>query len=194
MTMHRPADLLQAAFLGDMDAVRRLTAQQSFSRSQSASFLHGCKSSALVEACSMGHVCIAQYLIGEGLDANERNSAGVTPLWAAAGRECPRMIKVLLDGGADPCLADLHGNTPLMRAAWGAKTEVVRCLLQCPDAGVNLTNQDGCTALWFAAFYGRVAILKLLLSAGADWKVSEFVYGVVACSLERASPLRVSLA
>jgi ankyrin repeat protein len=81
------------------------------------------------------------------------------------------MIRALLDGGADPCIPDLHGNTPLMRAAWGAKTEVVRCLLENSDAGVNLLNKDGCTALWFAAFYGRVVIVKMLLSAGADWKV-----------------------
>lgn len=50
----------------------------------------------------MGHACIAQYLLELGVDVNERSHAGVTPLWAAAGRECPRMIDLLLEQGADP--------------------------------------------------------------------------------------------
>lgn len=34
-------------------------------------------------------------------------------------------------------LADAHGNTPLMRAAWGAKGEVVKRLLREPVTGID---------------------------------------------------------
>ena len=33
-------------------------------------------------------------------------------------------------------------------------------------------NHDGCTALWFACFYGRANVAHLLMEAGADWTIA----------------------
>ena len=65
-------------------------------------------------------------VVGRGA-INQINRAGQTPLHRAVSRD--RGIDVLLRNGADPNLADISGETPLMEACRRTKTEVVMQLI-----------------------------------------------------------------
>lgn len=57
--------------------------------------------------------------------------------------------------------------TPLMRAAKEGRRDIVEQLLA---AGVDIqvTNSDGCNALWLACYNGSHAIIETLIAAGID--------------------------
>jgi ankyrin repeat protein len=60
----------------------------------------------------------AQWLIeaGSGIDANDEEMIGETPLCIAAQRDYPEMVELLLRHGADPDITGWMGNTARSRA------------------------------------------------------------------------------
>jgi len=66
---------------------------------------------------------------------------------------------------------DVHGVTPLMRAACHDRVEVVRTLIN-GGADVNAARSDGFTPLLLAIFYGHAAIVRVLCESGADVNVT----------------------
>jgi len=90
---------------------------------------------------------------------------GLTPLHAAAARNTPEAMRVLLDWGADIEATDSGGgSTPLHSAIAGEIPENVRFLL---NAGANIYAKDkeGETVLHIRS---NPEILDILLDAGAD--------------------------
>lgn len=116
---------------------------------------------------------IARYLIEEGADVNATDSKGETALmWAAYAKDSERMVKLLLEKGADPNLRT-KDSTALMRAAAGGNIESVKMLLQA-GAFVDATDENGKTALQIAIAGKKsvqigiyVKIEKILRDAGA---------------------------
>ena len=79
--------------------------------------------------------------------------------------------KQLLALGAELNLRDPQGTTPLMYAVNSQLSELVAVLLDQPSIEINLANNDGFSALWFAVSPQQRfndEILKLLLSRGAN--------------------------
>ena len=73
----------------------------------------------------------------------------------------------LLDAGANPNLALLAGETPLMAASRSGKADVVALLLaKGADANARAARQQ--TALMWAASQRHPAVVKLLIAHGAD--------------------------
>jgi hypothetical protein len=75
-------------------------------------------------------------------------------------------VRLLLEGGADPSLADSDSDTPLTTAAQTGHLEVTRLLL---DGGADCSSRatdDGATPLMLAAQLGRLEVLRLLLARG----------------------------
>ena len=75
---------------------------------------------------------------------------------------------MLLAASADADLANVCGNTALIRASCKGHAEMVRLLL---EAGAGKDRQErrlGCTALIEASAKGHVDIARLLLEHGAD--------------------------
>jgi ankyrin repeat protein len=129
--------------------------------------------------------------------------AGTTPLLRAARAGDAAAMRVLLKHGADPKIAtgsdtpvDVNagaqrrnpgGINPLMAAAGlGSKEEdtvgrkktdadAIEAITVCLDAGVDINAVDGRgqTALYGAALQGYDAIVKFLLSKGADPKIKD---------------------
>ena len=69
-------------------------------------------------------------------------------------------VSTLLKGGVDPNSTDGNGWTPLMYAAYGGHTLVVRLLL---EAGAQIQPEShGATALWWAREKGYTEVVRLL--------------------------------
>jgi ankyrin repeat protein len=120
---------------------------------------------------------------------------GATPFWLAARYVNVPMMKVLLEGGADPSRTVPNGTTPLMVAAgltqvqgprarrgdvsqfytnWNEddSLETVRFLVAL-GADVNATNAAGQTALHSAAYMGGKSVVRFLAGQGAKLDVQD---------------------
>lgn len=108
---------------------------------------------------------------------------GASPFWLATRDANLSMMRVLLDAGADPFLANAGGVTPLMVASGlggndarrppdDLVVQAVRFLL---DRGANVlaTNRGGQTALHGAAAMWEDQVVQLLADHGADVDVED---------------------
>jgi len=78
-----------------------------------------------------------------------------------------RVVKLLLDAGADVHKRDNGGWTALMCAAKSGLSEVIRALVE-RGAEVNASNHQGDTPLILAAKKGHTDVAKALIAAGAN--------------------------
>lgn len=76
-------------------------------------------------------------------------------------------MKALLSAGANACAADRHGNTALMGALFKGETEIATMLLD-TRCDIDQTNNAGETALAFAALFGRLDMIPVLVAHGAS--------------------------
>ncbi|KAG4266597.1 zinc-binding dehydrogenase [Fusarium proliferatum] len=107
-------------------------------------------------------------LIQQNVDVNAINpNTGATALHMASGLERGRMVKILLEAGADHSIVeDLH-ETPMHQAAITGNCEAVKLLLEA-GASPHGKGRDGSTPTHMAAWNGHTDALKLLINAGAD--------------------------
>lgn len=128
------------------------------------------------------NVATLHWLIAQGLDVDARDANRYTALFHAAAGHSTKVMRVLLEHGADPNLR-CRFETPLMVAAYpwpedehSAETaEALRLLLD-HGAEVNATDTRGKTALICLLAdeqhkAGHLPIVRLLLDYGADtWR------------------------
>jgi ankyrin repeat protein len=166
----RPADLPQAAQLGDLDAVQRLLA---LGLPVDAVDAQGC--SALLRACGSGHLGVAEELLAHGADPSHAAHSGATCLSAALSMRHDAVVQLLLTRGAAPDRALPGGITPLMVAAALGASRGAQLLLA-HGADVRAADEEGGTALHAAALFGfaardklrAIALWDALFAAGAD--------------------------
>merc|ERR1712037_1021524 len=91
----------------------------------------------------------------------------VTPLHGAASQGHKEMVKLLIESGADPNVADIDGGRPLHWAVRNGHVEVAQLLIE-RGANPNLTDRYGGTPLHEAATGGHVEVAQLLIERGAD--------------------------
>ncbi|MCE2543459.1 MAG: ankyrin repeat domain-containing protein [Acidobacteria bacterium] len=132
-------------------------------------------------------------LVARGADVNARitveprngyrnalNRVGATPLMMAARLADAPLMRVLLELGADPDMANEDDSTLLMVAAGlgihspgedpGTETEALECVQLALELGgdVNAIDANNETALHGAAYRGANSIVELLVEHGAD--------------------------
>jgi ankyrin repeat protein len=98
---------------------------------------------ALGLASFFGHYDTAEYLATAGapISSSSRNKLSATPLHSAAAGGHTRIVKMLLEHGADPNIPEQGGFTPLHAAAQNGDVETIRALLL---GGADLTiKSDG---------------------------------------------------
>lgn len=114
-----------------------------------------------------------RLLIAAGADVNPPPAGGTTPLMAAASRNSPDVLKLLLDAGARASLnaKDGLGRTALMLAPGSrfdpSGTAAARILVAA-GADVNAADREGRTPLMLSAWRQDLASIDLLLKAGAS--------------------------
>ncbi|RDW93626.1 ankyrin repeat domain-containing protein [Aspergillus mulundensis] len=123
--------------------------------------------SPLISAVEQGYTRLSEVLIANGADVNARNACGRTPLYIAVERDNVPMVRTLLDNGADTELAEETGTPPLVMAVVWKHLKIVRLLVQ-NDANVNARHQYLRTPLHWAAAEGHGVIANLLLANGAN--------------------------
>ena len=160
-----------AARSGDLETVQHAIVSGAVLDGDDREFPQG-GLTALMYAAQAGYGEVLQVLIAAGADVN-RHDARQLPwhrtglMYAVEGNQL-ESVKLLLQAGADPNASDRldkPGRTPLIYAAIEGHVEIVQALL---NAGAIATTKDrkGNTALHVA--YGNLAIVEMLLAAGAD--------------------------
>ena len=142
---------------------------------------------------SLDSLRFARELAARGADVNARmtaeprngyrnalNRVGATPLMMAARLADPPLMRVLLELGADPTIANEDGSTLLMVASGlgihspgedpGTEAEALECAQIALELGgdVNAIDMNHETALHGAAYRGANSIVDLLVDHGAD--------------------------
>lgn len=124
--------------------------------------------------------CQEAYLAGENLDeiVSEDWSGERTRLYQSANDAWSESVQWLLEHGADPNADGTDsGMKPLHIAAGSVgipDARSLKCSALLLDAGafVNARNDYGFPPLFYAAAYGNMETLKLLLSRGASLEAS----------------------
>ena len=123
---------------------------------------------ALMFAAIRGDIETQKALIDAGAKVNAVGGFDWTALLVASVKGHVPAVRQLLVSGADPNLRDVYGWTPLMRAVYEERELVGQVLLEQPDVALNVSNDQGATALHLAAVKGNEALIRSLLLAGAD--------------------------
>jgi ankyrin repeat protein len=122
---------------------------------------------AFVEHVRTGDPLVIDLLLAAGMDPDERDANGVTPLMRFVMEGNDDAVQRLLAKDADVNAKDITGATALMAAAGYGRTAIVQLLLD-RGAQVNASGNEGDTALMQAALNGHAAIVRLLLDHSAD--------------------------
>ena len=96
------------------------------------------------------HIEVIQYLLGNRADAHARNKWDQMPLLQAswqAWHQDAVVEDILLEHGADPCVKDYLGVTPLHMATWTSHAPLVQLLFSMGPE-VNARADDGSTPLY----------------------------------------------
>jgi len=117
-------------------------------------------------ACFFGHLDSAEYLVlaGAQVNAQSRNGLKAAPIQSAAAGGHQKIVKMLLEHGADPNIREQGGYTPLHAAAQNGDEEMIRLLLY-NGSDLTIKSNDGKTALDLAIEAGH-AKAALVLGEG----------------------------
>ena len=124
------------------------------------------KQSALYWAIAQGHVAVVQELLKHQPALDLIDGFDGTPL--ANALEHPEIVRLLLDHGADPNLANKREQTLINSATWAGKVEIVKMLI---ERGVDIHHRDtwGFSPILDAVGYARsLELTMLLLDNGAN--------------------------
>ena len=114
------------------------------------------------------HLGVAQLLLDGGVNVDERDGNGQTPLMLMISKDhSADVIAFLLQNHADPNTSDKYGNTPLSMAVGTGKADLVNLLL---DHHADLEDSSGSTVLMYAVSSKETDMVKLLLDRHANFE------------------------
>jgi ankyrin repeat protein len=118
------------------------------------------------DAARAGRSDISRALLHAGFPVNTQGTGGYTALVLASYHGHLDEVVLLLNEQADPCIPDHNGNTALMGALFKGEMQVAQLLVN--QCNLNQANNSGQTALAFAALFGRLDFIPVLVMQGAD--------------------------
>ncbi|MEX2366025.1 MAG: ankyrin repeat domain-containing protein, partial [Pseudohongiellaceae bacterium] len=108
-------------------------------------------------------------LLSAGADVDVATRLYATPLYLAAVAGDAKLIRMLLQAGADPNQPVLESDEkPLMFAARSGDLESIRALLEAGAETEAVESYNGTTALLWAAEHNQAEAVRLLLQYGAN--------------------------
>ena len=119
-------------------------------------------------ALSADEVDVIKVLLDMGADPHTLQGESMAPPLMAV--RSGAAARALIDAGADPLVRMEHGATPIGSAA-GKQPDLTEVLLRAGVPADLHVDLDGSTALIYAAGWGNVGVVRLLLAAGADPRV-----------------------
>ena len=121
---------------------------------------------------------LGRNYLQRGADVGHRYAFDETPLHIAAANSSLEMVKLLLEGGANPEWNDVNGMNALHRSSISGLSKVVFLLLSygadvnAPACSCSSTKSCICARNWtplhFAASHGHAKVVRMLLDADAD--------------------------
>ena len=93
---------------------------------------------------------------------------GRTPLFYAVANRYRKIVKMLMDAGADVSIADHHDVTPLMMACINKEVKIVKHLIR-EGAKLDVRDRNGWSSLHYAAYGGSYDVCMLLLTNNVDY-------------------------
>jgi len=126
------------------------------------------KTKNLLTAVALGDVNKVNNLLNKDIINKKIYSlnGGTVLSWAAHCNQS-RLVKQLIEKGANVDARSDHNVTPLIESAHLGHLEVVKILVQ-NGADVNAATKKGWTALMWSGKNGRVEVVRFLLQSGAD--------------------------
>ncbi|XP_068240444.1 uncharacterized protein [Palaemon carinicauda] len=153
--------LHEAAFSGDVDAVRRLL---------DSDFDINCRNrygeTPLHLASFKGNVAVIRLLLEKGALINARKSNEETPLHRAINNHHRESVEVLLSNGSDVNAQDEKGRTPLHLAVIKGNVEITHLLLR-EKPKLDLRNYESQTPLHYATIKRNHQMMKILIKERA---------------------------
>lgn len=118
-------------------------------------------------ACSNNVAWGKNILLKGGLNINQQNKDGLTPLMYAVGNGHLEMFEFLLENGAKIDLVDNQGEDVLLHAIQNKQDEIVKRLIEL-KANINTKDKNGTTSLLWAIWLENRELIKLLIEQGID--------------------------
>lgn len=117
-------------------------------------------------AARLGNFEAAKLLLAHGAHVNEWEQNGWTPLQCAVSGTSKELIELLFTNGAS--VQNTHGWTFFQIWALGAGDTNIAAILLAHGANINAKDNEGKTALHFAAQQGTLQAVEWLLKNGAE--------------------------
>jgi ankyrin repeat protein len=123
----------------------------------------------LWDAAEQGNCDKIKKLIQQekGIDINQADTNGYTPLYLAAKNGHTKVVELLLKHGADINKTNNYDTTPLLMAIINNRIDIVQLLLE-HSADINQADKEDTTPLHWAAINDHTEAVQLLLKNGAD--------------------------
>ncbi|CAL8085284.1 unnamed protein product [Calicophoron daubneyi] len=120
-------------------------------------------------AAQEGHTDMVSLLLQHSASPNHQAKNGLAPLHLAAQEDHVSVAQILLAAGAEVSPLTRAGYSPLHTACHFGQLNMVRFLLELPNApDINQRTQMGFTPLHLATQQGHSQVVRLLLEMGAD--------------------------
>ncbi|XP_063404394.1 uncharacterized protein LOC134687865 [Mytilus trossulus] len=125
------------------------------------------KTTVLFRCCLYDDIPLIQWCLYHGVDVNQCNCDGMSPLFGSVLEGHTRVVKLLLDYIADIDKCINNGASPLFVACQNDHIEVVKLLLG-NKADINKCKNDGVSPLHIACQQNHVETVKILLDCKDD--------------------------
>ncbi|CAF3102541.1 unnamed protein product [Rotaria socialis] len=138
---------------------------------------------------------VVRRLFRESGNVNVKTTASnQTALMLAVQHEKPDLVELLLENGAAVNLQDTDGSTALMCAVEHGSLTIVKLLLTRPECDVNITDNDGQTAVTIATNKDRKDILVALYAKMKERKGHHSALGSKSRTPSSSIPSRLPTA
>ena len=162
-----PVAVADAAFLGNLVDVRKFLSEAA--GAVDSTCFDRDNGTLLLSAAVGGQHALVRFLLNRRATVDQVNSAGLTPLQAAACQQPGNIetIETLINAGANVEAGNPQdGTTALIYAAERGTVHAAQALLR-GGAAVDTAKKDGGTALMAASHRGHLELVQTLIAARA---------------------------